>query len=353
MPRKRKHDDSTQPPPPAEEPEELDIISFISMRGRRKTSNKSILSRLIPLEEEPAILIYGPSKTGKTRLAAWEGAALGSVLNRRLLIILTESNVEDSDFADLLSICMHHNVHCEIVKLDHLQGIRKYIRKFTTTITRTARKTQEELEMMPRVVVLDSLTALSELVTSSLSDGLLENPQTLIAYQNPFQIAVVDPIRRVLSTHILNGYLIVTAHETQTRGEPYNPAVPRVKAKPRYASAGRYKEDVEVYFTNDVKEFDDMFQCAAGKDAMKKENRKYARVLVVVRARRHPDAEGKALSIVFERVEGEAVGSLSIESVAGSVTYSFTPADMAGDAPVKRFRYNAIVPVPLCGPRKV
>jgi hypothetical protein len=331
-------------------PEAKDVLEFIrsSFNVRmRPTSQYSVIGKILPIESEPAILIYGPSKTGKTRIAMWEASALAREMNRRVLALFTEANMEMNDFADLLYMCMYHNVYCELVKLDHLKGIRYFINKLQRTITSTAKKNPEELEKMARVYIIDSMTALSELVTSSLSEGILDNPQTVLAYQNPYQIAIIDPLRRVISQHILSGFLIMTAHETQTRGEPYNPKVPQVKAKPRYISAGRYKEDAEIYFTDNI--FDSLKTCKETASG----NWRRMRALVTVRSRRNPDSEGRGIAIEFTRVTGSVEGKIEVEESVGSVTYRFIPADMLEEGEAVPLKYSSLVPQIRCGPKYI
>lgn len=348
MPRKKTQIEIEEKPVDKDAKDVLEFIKEAFNVKTRPNSPHSVIGKILPIESEPAVLIYGPSKTGKTRLAIWEAAALAREMNRRVLAIFTEANMELNDFADLLYMCMYHNVQCELVKLDHLKGIRYFINKIQSTIQRTAKKKPEELEKFARVFVIDSMTALSELVTSSLSEGILDNPQTTIAYQNPYQIAIVDPLRRVIAQHLLSGFLIMTAHETQTRGEPYNPKVPQVKAKPRYMSAGRYKDDAEVYFTDNI--FDSLKTC---KDTSSG-NWRGMRALVTVRSRRNPDSEGKGIAIELVRVEGSVEGKVEVEEGVGNVVYRFIPADMLDEnqTPVK-LRYSSLVPQIRCGPKYI
>lgn len=329
----------------------VDISQFLSqLQPQIRTSSPySLINKLLPIENHPATMIYGPSKVGKTRISMWEATALARVMNRKILAVFTESNMEKSDFADLLGMCMYHNVQCELVKLDHLKGIVYYIDKINRTVMNIAKKHPEELSKQPTVYVIDSITALSELVTSSLSASLLSNPTSTIPHQNQYQIAVIDPLRRVVAENIISGYLILTAHETQTRGEPYNPNVPFVKAKPRYVSAGKYKEDAEIYFTDQIP--DSLKTC---KDTASG-NWRGMRAVVVVRSRRNPETEGKGLAFEFVKVNGSVKGNLEVERGVGNVVYRFTPEDMIEEedvTPVK-LKYSVLVPQIRCGPKKI
>jgi len=350
--RRRKPEEKPPEEKPPEEgkPEEakpedgaVDISELLRKHfNPRPSSPHSLLANLLPIEKDPSILIYGPTKIGKTRLAVWEAAALARELNRRVRVLITESNMEESDFMDLLSICMYHNVMCVMEKYDNLAGLRRYIERVTKDVWRKSKT--GELDKVERVYVVDSVTALSEMVTANLPEGLLENPQTAIAYHNPYQIAIIDPLRRLISHFSLAGYLIMVSHETQTRGEPYNPRVEDIKSKPRYTSAGRYKDDAEVFMGENT------FNALKGEKCRAWRGTK---ALVVVRSRRNPESEGLGLSFQFKRVTGHAEGALVAEAELGSATFSFIPADMLEKGEPRRIKYYALVPEIVCGPVQV
>jgi len=348
MPRKTPQIEIEQRPIDKDAQDVFELLKTMTGVKSRPTSPHSVLGQILSIESEPAVLIYGPSKVGKTRLAMWEAAALAREMNRRVLALCTEANMDQDDFGDLLSMCMYHNVFCELVKLEFLGEIRKFINKLQRSIINAGKENAEELNNLPRVFIIDSMTSLSELVTASLSEGILDNPQSMLAYQNPFQIAIIDPLRRVIAQHLLSGFLIMTAHETQTRGEPYNPKVPQVKAKPRYMSAAVYKEDAEVYFTDNV--FESLRTCKDTSGG----NWRGMRALVTVKSRRNPDYEGRGVAIEMTRVEGSINGAAQFEIEKGRVTYRFTPADMLpeGVTPVK-LKYNSLVPQLRCGPKQI
>jgi len=290
---------------------------------------------------EPSVLIFGPSKTGKSRLAAFEAVIHAQLMNKKLYAIYSEPNIEAEDFADIVSLCAHYKVSCEIVKMDRIEGIRKFVKKVTSFIfDKRRKKIRLEDFDLPSVVLIDSITALSEMVTASQTESMLENPQGLGAYHNPYQIAILDPLRRLVS--ISRAMMYMVAHETQTRGVPYNPRIPSITAKPRYVSAGRYKEDLEVYMT-------DVPLSSSLTERMRELKRegKAARFLTVVRSRRCIECEGRVAVFYFEEVEGRAKGYIehSIEPV--SVTIKYVPEEMAEgkeNEKVTEIPYRALIP---------
>ena len=325
-------------------PEELDTL--LGFKSRPEPAEDSVLAKLVPVHENPALVLYGPSKAGKTRLIAWEGATLAKTLNRRMLAILTESNVEISDIKDVLYACMYHRIACEVLKLDSVTGVRSYVKRIQTSLNRTLRK-GEDLETFPQVIVIDSLTALSELVMESLSDSVLQaGGSTLVPYVNPAQTVIVNPIRRILNAFYLNGYFLMVAHEMQTRGEPYNPAVPVIKAKPRYTGASQYKEDLEIYFARELPEALRTCKVTSEKGAWRK-----MRGLVVVWSRRHPESEGRGVAISMERAEVVVAGATTAKTGPGSTTYVYVPEDMASSEDTKEIVARPLIPRVTCGPK--
>lgn len=315
----------------------------------RPTPKTSVIANILPTSSEPAILLYGPSKSGKTRLIIHEAAAHAAAMNRKLLAIYSEPNMEPHDFATIVSACAYHNVYCELLKLDRIDAIRKIINKVTSFLTDKRRKKikLEEFDL-PSVFIIDSLTSLSELITAQLSEAMLENPQGLLAYHNPYQIAIIDPLRRLVATS--QAMLFTVAHETQTRGEAYNPNVPKIKAKPRYVSSAKYKEDAEVYMT-DTPPSNNLTTCEKLKEAKKK----YAiRYLVTVRSRRCLECEGKGIAVALVPKSGVVRAQIEYSFEPGYVIVRFAPEDMATDkSKVREYPYTALVPEIVCGPKQI
>ena len=316
----------------------------------RPKAEKSVINKILPTESEPAVLIYGPSKAGKTRLAIYEAAAHAAVMNRKISAVYSEPNMEPHDYASIVSACAYFNVECEIVKLDRIDGIRRVINKATSFINDKRRKHIDIKKMnLPSVFLLDSLTSLSELITAQVSENLLDNPQGLLAYHNPYQIAIIDPLRRVVS--MSQAMLITIAHETQTRGEPYNPRVSKIKAKPRYVSSAKYKEDAEIYMT-DIPPSENLTRCEEVKNA-KKEG--YAvRYLVTVRSRRCVECEGLGVAIALVPEEGVARAQVEYSFEPGHVVIHYMPEDRAKDPDkVRDYPYRVLIPRIVCGPKRI
>jgi len=337
----------------------------------------SILKNLVPIVSEPAIVLFGPTKGGKTRLAAWEATALATKLNRRVLFILSEPNIEDEDIADIISMCAYHNVACELHRLDHLSGIRQFTERMLKDVERAMKKA-EDISTYARVVVVDSITGISNLVISGLSESLVESgAPTTLPYVYPWIVRILDPLRRVLSKTYLNGYLIMTAQETGLRGETYVPGL-QIKSKPKYAGAAQYYEDLEVYVGLPKNMPDSLQTCNETK------NDKEYRPMIVVHSRRNPQCIGYGLAFKFVRYGPEVTpqkrsrsrkkkeeqeqqqessqqeqqlvvyGRIEMSQGMGSLVVRFTPKDMLADESLATpIVIRPLIPVIGCGPKKV
>jgi len=338
----------------------------------------SILKNLVSIVSEPAIVLFGPTKGGKTRLAAWEATALATKLNRRVLFILTEPNIEDEDIADILSICAYHNVSCELHRLDHLSGIRYFTERMLKDVERAMKKS-EDTSNYARVVVVDSVTGISNLVISGLSESLIESgAPTTLPYVYPWVIRILDPLRRVLSKTYLNGYLIMTAQETGLRGETYVPGL-QIKSKPKYAGAAQYYEDLEVYVGLPKNMPDSLQTC----NETKTDKTEY-RPLIVAYSRRNPQSIGMGLAFKFVRYDPDVAitqkrsrrkrkeeqeqqqeagqqeqqlivyGRIETSQSMGTLIVKFIPKDMLADESLATpIVVRPLIPVVGCGPKKV
>lgn len=324
----------------------LQMLKDMLKAKDRPRPEDSILNSILDISITPAPLLYGPSKAGKTRLIVWEASTIAKHLDRQVLILHTESNIELEDITDMLYICAYHNVMCNIIRVKSLQGARNIVNKLHREYVTRYVKKKEMAGDIPRVFVLDSITSLSEMVLSTLNDDLLSNVPATISYQNTRQVSIIDPIRRILTDPKINGFLLATAHETVTRGVAYNPRVTLVKSKPRYVSAGKYKLDAEVYFADVLPE--ELRTCKATKSGEWKDKRG----LIVVKNRREPNTEGRGVAISLSRVWGYTRGMLKTEDASGYSSYMFIPEDMA-ESESKTVQYNAIVPSIVCGPKNV
>jgi len=360
-------------------PQPIDIHEIFARKNIiPEPPETSILRHLVPIVSEPAIVLFGPTKGGKTRLAAWEATALASKLNRRVLFILTEPNIEDEDIADIISICAYHNVACELHRLDHLTGIRTFTERLMKDVERAMKKS-EDVSSYARVVVVDSVTGISNLVLSGLSENLIESgASTTLPYVYPWIIRILDPLRRVLSKTYLNGYLIMTAQETGLRGESYVPGL-QIKSKPKYAGAAQYYEDLEVYVGLPKNMPDSLQTC----NETKTDKTEY-RPLIVVHSRRNPQSIGMGLAFKFVRYSPDVVtqkrsrrrkkdeqeqeqqeasqqeqaltvyGRIETSQGTGSLVVKFTPKDMLADESLAvPIITRPLIPVIGCGPKKV
>ena len=330
----------------------------------------SVLNQLLPVVKEPSIVIYGPTKGGKTRLSAFEATALATKVNRRVSFILTESNLEQEDIRDILSACIYHNVYCILQRFDHLRGLSVFTSKLDRTIMKAIKKEDEsELELIPRVFVIDSITSLANLVLEGLPENILDaGAPTTLPYVYPRITKVINPLRRLMSADYLNGYLIMTAHETQLRGEYYAPGT-NIKSKPKYSGAAQYNDDTEIYLgaTRDLP--DSLKTCNAVKD-----NPSKFRPIIVATSRRHPDRIGQGVAVTFIRYGEEEItisrrsgkttygsrtpfvgrGLITSRRDVGGVVYEYIPIDMMGDeSEAREIEVKPLIPVVGCGPKYV
>ena len=352
-----------------------EIVNLDEMFSRKsiiaEPPEDSVLRHIVPIQSEPAIVLYGPTKGGKTRLAAWEATALATKLNRRVLFLLSESNIEQEDIRDILAACVYHNVYCHIERFDHLRGLVAFTQKFDRDFQRAVRKeSSSELELMPKVVVIDSITSMANLVVEGLSENIVESgAPTMLPYIYPRITKVINPIRRLLSAEYLNGYLIMVAHETQLRGEVYVPGT-GVRSKPKYAGSAQYNDDTEIYLGTPRELPDSLKTCEEVRN-----NAPHYRPLITAISRRHPEYIGIAVAIRFvrfgegeitikrgkkkEKVSGEqqqfvGYGVVEKSSGPGGTTYKFTPKDMLGDeSQAKQILAKPLIPVVGCGPKAV
>ena len=330
----------------------------------------SVIGQILPIESEPSIVAYGPTKGGKTRLMAWEATALATKLNRRVGFILTESNVEQEDIRDILSACVYHNVYCMVQRFDHLRGLSVFTGRLERTIMKAIKKEDEyELALVPRVFVIDSITSLANLVLEGLPENILDaGAPTTLPYIYPRITRVINPLRRLMSTDYLNGYLLMTAHETQLRGEYYVPGT-NIKSKPKYSGAAQYNDDTEIFLgaTRDLP--DSLKTCNAVKD-----NPSRYRPLIVATSRRHPDTIGQGVALTFVRMGEEELtisrrsgkstvggntpftgrGIINSKRDVGGVIYEFIPQDLLGDeSEAQEIEVKPLVPTIGCGPKYV
>lgn len=338
--------------------QEIEVIDISAELTRKKildaVPEHSVLGKIIDVAVEPSIIIYGPTKVGKTRLAGWEGSLLASKLNRRAVFILTEPNVEDEDIKDIMYSCMYHNVLCEVHRFDSPRSVSNFIIKTESYLS----KRKIDVAQAPRVYVVDSVTALANLVIELLPHNIVESGSpTTLPYIYPVVTKFFNRVRKLVSAGNLSGYLLMTAHEMNLRGDKYVPGLP-VKAKPRFSGVVQYMDDVEVYLSPCLSEV----EC--------EESRKYdnLRSLVTVNSRRAPATVGNAIAIAFMRLseiqqdekrrkkkqqyEEKVIREGLFEKSENE--YKFIPKDMLADEKLaKKYVADPLVPVVVCGPRNI
>jgi len=328
-------------------------LSFGSVASRPDPEG-SVLAKLVPLPLHPSVLLYGHSKVGKTRLMIYETAVAAKAMNRRAMIIYTEANVERADIGIALATCATHGVACEVVKTDTLHSVAAVMRGFASHVERAFRRGKVP-ESAPRVVLVDSLSALSGFVTERLGEDM--PPPGVVAHQNVPQMALFPRLRRALADYRLNGYLFIVAHETKTRGEPFNPAVSSVKSKPRYGSATEYIADADIYMTDDVPS--SLRQCKAWKEGEAEYGAGAGRAGIVVFSRRAADVAGKGMSFFLASEPVSAEGYYYEEVDKYGAKWVFVPEEIATDDEKKKMEpaelesMPAVKVTPACGPRKV
>lgn len=335
---------------------EPDVIDISSELTRKKILDvqpeQSMLGKVLDVSVEPSIIIYGSTKTGKTRLVAWEGAVLATKLNRRAVFVLTEPNVEDEDVKDIVYSCMYHGVLCEIHKFESPRSVSNFIVKTESLLS----KKKIDYSQAPRVFVVDSVTALANLVIELLPHNIVESGSpTALPYIYPVVTKFFNRIRKLISTGNLGGYLLMTAHEMSLRGEKYVPYLP-VKAKPRFSGVVQYMDDAELYLSPCL----DALECEEGK--------KYEglRSLVTVNSRRVPISIGNAVAFTFMRLsELSEVGKKRKKAPGEKIVveglfeksedeYRYIPKDMLPDEKLaKRYVADPLVPVLVCGPKNI
>lgn len=334
------------------EPDVIDISSELVTKKKilESVPEASVIGKVIDLSVEPSIILYGPTKIGKTRLAAWEGATLASKLNRRAVFILTEPNVEEEDVRDIIYSCMYHNVYCEVHRFESPRSVSNFIIRTEGYLS----KKKLDVAQAPRVFVVDSVTALANLVIELLPHNIVESGSpTTLPYIYPVITKFFSRIRKLISVSNLNGYLLMTAHEMSLRGDKYVPHLP-VKAKPRFSGVVQYMDDVEVYMSPCL----DALECEEG--------RKYdgLRSIVTVNSRRVPSSVGNAVAFAFMRLseipEGKRKKKAEEKVIREGLfeksdsEYKYIPRDMLADENLaKRYVVNPLVPVIICGPRNI
>lgn len=323
------------------------LDELLSRKNVLPDVENSLLATLFPLQSEPSVVIYGPSKAGKTRLAAWEATAIASKLNRRVEFILTESNIEQEDIRDILAACIYNNVACTVTRFDHVLGLDRFIRNQENLVSKAIKN--EDIDNIPRVYVFDSLTSLGILVMEKAPAGVVlegGGSPTTLPYIYPALARIINPIRRMLSSSYLNGYMIMTAQEMQLRGETYVPGT-GVKSKPRYIGVAQYNDDAEVYL-GPPGSFPERNVCD---DA--KKMREVCRPLIVALSRRNPEYNGASLIFTFER-SSEVVreGVLEISTDIGGKTFTYTPKDLASKASLAdSISVSPLMPKIICKPK--
>jgi len=365
-----------------------ELVDLSEVFSRRSVISEppedSVLKEVLPIHSEPGIVIYGPTKSGKTRLAAWEATALATKLNRRVVFLLTESNVEQEDVGDILAACAYHSVFCEVHRFDHVKGLANFVSKMERNFSSVLKRDKEseaerraKLELMAKVAVIDSVTGMANLVVEGLSETLLEaGSSSILQYIYPNLTKVVNPLRRLLSAEYLNGYLIMVAHEMHLRGGTYSPGT-GVKSKPRYMGAVQYNDDAEVYLGSPG----EMPDALASEEV--RQSISHYRPLITVLSRRNPGYVGTGLAVRFVRLGEEPLpvrkkrkkkdgqeeqqepppppppphetyGLVEKISTVGGAIYVYTPKDMLADeSQAKKIIARPLMPVVGYGPRKV
>lgn len=330
---------------------------------------QSVFAKLLKAPE-PSMLIFGPSKAGKSHLAVWEACALASGLNRNLSIIITEPNIESSDIQDYLHACAYFNVRCDINPIDELETLSYFIQKLERHAKKAIRENQ--INNISRVYVLDSISAIANSAIASLSPSIKEaGTQSILQYGYPYIFSVAFPLRKIIKDYYLNGYLIMTSEEGGTRGENYTSGI-NVKAKPKYVNPVKYDDDAEFYITAEGNAFPQLLT----NDEVKN-NKKIYRGLVVVTDRRNPDDIGNAVAMRFIKIGEQAPprsrkkkqeqeqqeAEIKKEIRRGIITrddndygsvFSYIPEDMLDDKnSAEEIEIHPLMPVIGSGPKNI
>ena len=202
----------------------------VEWRKRQPIPDTALLAPL----SGPSTLIFGPTKAGKTRTIFWDAVATAKALDTSAMFIITESNIEDDDIRQLLTICAHQEVNCIVFRpyaARALNSINTFIRYAYT------------LPSPPRVIAIDSLTSLIELVISENVDVDTETLAVIARQSAPYSV-FLDPIRRHIAR--VAGYMYSTAQATTLINAEYG-SINKVRFKPRFAGLSGYKDDAEVY----------------------------------------------------------------------------------------------------------
>ena len=275
-----------------------DLTKYFTERMEKQhfKPEESLIAEVLPLETHRSILIYGQTKTGKTRLAAWEAAGIAKALGPGVSVVFfeVEPNVKPQEMADVVAACAYHMVPCEIFIVFSAKALDKIVEKVVREVEKLAKKTGTYIRS---VYVIDSITGLVNAATEYLSFEVgSSGSSTLIPYANPILVRIVNPVRRVVNK--TGTYLLMTAHAMSLRGDKYMGIVPE---KPRFANVVRYYDDAEIYLSETL--LDTRF---SPKNSGLKP---HTRQMVTVVARNAPEYVKKSVSYIWLREGMEEVNS--------------------------------------------
>ena len=258
-------------------------------------------------KRERATLVYGPSKAGKTRFAAYVAASLGP---EPIHFYVTEVNYTEEDIYAILGACVAFGKKCRVYLIESPAAFRNFAKQLASkaniAFARRTRKSQTALkaEEVPATIVVDSVAGVAAQIAVTQTESILESGASAIPTRiNPLAMAIFTPLRQIVN--VMRGMLLLISHATYLPGVAYKGLVP---AKPRYANYAAYVTDAEVYVTYEEL---DLVRCQAGH-----------RTAVVVDARRSPEYVGQAycLEPVTQRVVARV--SVAVRDAAAMTEYT-------------------------------
>ena len=303
---------------------------------QRRVPEGSVLAKLLNLVDHPAVMVYGPTKAGKTRLVAWEAAAAAKALGSSVVHIFVEPNIEPIDIEHVAGACAYHGVPCKIVVTSDPRRVRSVIGEEKRLLSLKLRY-GKDVSALPRVYVIDSVVALNKRIMAKLGAEVLESGSSdILSRIYPMLDVVGINVRTV--TQQLGGYLFVVNHAAGTREKDYGPGL---KWKPRLARTLQHEVDAE-FFLGKYQDAPKTLLCS--KAAELKPN---AMPLIVADARRQPEAIGNGCIITFDHDVAEAAVTAEEEDEGATRIYNLKP----GSEEDRVFKFRVVVPKLVCGPK--
>ena len=299
---------------------------------------KPLTAKLVNYYDERVLLLFGPSKVGKTRIANSEAALIASEINAEspplVEVYLLESNQRARLISDLISIYALYNVPVNFYAFQSTYYLYKHLNALRKAINDYKLKREQTMEL-PRVLVIDSLSAIiTELEINQQLGVRGEGAQPILARVSSMIESIVNLASYLVSEENLNGVALLVAHSTTTWTEKPYPKLSWLNEKVRYLTKGDYATDAHIYVTNTAK----------GKELCNKDN---TQALVLAMARNTPTKQiGKKVCFKLKELKEKRKGVITIQNEKHYTVYMYRPAENGEEMDI-----HPVVPIPIdyCG----